>query len=97
MSATTIDKDWAKEPVPVGKRWVRKYAASTLQRWATGRESLHEAVQACDPSKYNRLLSVAAYETRVTMTGRDGIYFNGYVAQLDDEDHDITRNLETLS
>ena len=89
-----IKKDWLDHPIEVGSMWRKQFAGSTQTQWVTGRDSLEAVVKSLKGS--GKILSIGVYETRVVDRAESGIYFDGFMPTLDAEDHDITRNLETL-
>ena len=94
---STVLKDWCGEPIPVREKWRTCYAASGPRYYKRGQETLDKAIRGAQRGHpTDPVLSVAKYETRVVGEKNHGVYFDHYVAHLDEEDHDITRNLQTL-
>ena len=93
----TVTKDWAREPIPVREHWRTCYAASSPGYWRCGTETLAEAVRYVQRDGFE-VTAVGRYETRVASgDDRHGIYFQNFAPQLDEADHDITRNLTVLA
>ena len=96
-SEKEVVKDWSDEPIPIGPIWRTQYCASTYRHWTVGHNTIGEAIEEVlrKSKPAFKIVSVGKYETRST-SRVSGVRFVQYVPVLDEEDMDITRNLERI-
>lgn len=94
----TIRKEWPNGPldIEVTDHWRFALAGSTHERYCSHADDYNDLIRQLHPTKDHPLISIATYETRVAGKGSTGVYFNHCIAQLDAEDHDLSRNLNAM-
>lgn len=97
-----ITKTWGQSVIQIKcykRRWVKCFAGSTTRNWVKRAASYKQLCEMLAVSETNPLITVASYQTRVVLSeggGKTGIYHVGFLPVMDDEDLDITRNLQAI-
>ena len=98
MKTKKITKSWTEEEITVGHRWRTRYGATTTTGFALSALTLAEAIETAIEYSHSgdkAIIALAKYQTLVT-DGPTGFHFVHYVGTLDEEDDDISINVETF-